>query len=162
MAPSSKLDVAGMTSSCSMRQSKCGWKVVNQMPKTTPIDFLAYKKRIGINHQQLEICGVGFTPFPSISTKIWCDGICRTNMHQRWYDFFALPHDGPKRHHLMARKATTYSIVMSIFAVPNALQKHMLPENCPFDLNTAPIALGCHDSACPSTEGAGVGHEMAG
>ena len=60
------------------------------MPKTTPIDFLAYKKRIGINHQQLEICGVGFTPFPSISTKIWCDGICRTNMHQRWYDFFWL------------------------------------------------------------------------
>ena len=90
MAPSSKLDVAGMTSSCLMRQSKCGWKVVNQMPKTTPIDFLAYKKRIGINHQQLEICGVGFTPFPSISTKIWCDVICRTNMHQRWYDFFWL------------------------------------------------------------------------
>ena len=29
--------------------------------------------------------------------------------------FLALPHDGPKRHHLMARKATTYSIVMSIF-----------------------------------------------
>ena len=54
------------------------------------------------------------------------------------------------------------SIVMSIFSVPNAMQKHMLPENCPFDLKTASIALGCHDSACPSTEGAGVGHEMAG
>ena len=26
--------------------------------------------------------------------------------------------------------------------MPNALQKHMLPENCPFDLNTAPIAPG--------------------
>ena len=164
MAPSSKLDVAGMTSSCLMRQSKCGWKVVNQMPKTTPIDFLAYKKRIGINHQQLEICGVGFTPFPSISTKIWCDGICRTNMHQRWYDFFWLCRTmGPNVITSWPEKQQLIiSIVMSIFSVPNAMQKHMLPENCPFDLNTAPIALGCHDSACPSTEGAGVGHEMAG
>ena len=85
---SSKLDVSGMTSNCLMRQSKCVWKVVNQMPKTIPIDFPAYQKCIGICHQQLEICGIGFTPFPSISTKIWCDGICsRANMNQRWYVF---------------------------------------------------------------------------
>jgi hypothetical protein len=67
---SSKLDVLGMTSNCFMRQSNCGWKVVNQMPKTIPIDFPPYQKCIGINHQQLEICGIGFTPFLSISTKI--------------------------------------------------------------------------------------------
>ena len=79
----SKLEVAGMTSNCFMRHSKCGWNVVNQVPKTIPIDFPAYQKCIGINHQQLEICGIGLTEFPSISTKIGCDGICRTNMNQR-------------------------------------------------------------------------------
>ena len=79
----SKLEVAGMTSNCFMRHSKCGWNVVNQVPKTIPIDFPAYQKCIGINHQQLEICDIGLTEFPSISTKIGCDGICRTNMNQR-------------------------------------------------------------------------------
>ena len=101
-----------------------------------------------------------FHPFPpKFDVMGYVEPTC-TNVDTLF--FLSLPHHGPKRHHLMARKATTHSIVMSIFSVPNAMQKHMLPENCPFDLNTAPIALGCHDSACPSTEGAGVGHEMAG